>query len=175
MTNTLCDATCGNGRKCDVMRLSPCMWQGTWNGVKVMRPYWIDLRRSFARASFFSRTRPERQWRKLYPAIKRTNQKFRCQGFAVFIACSKRISYCKRRTLRTRLQPVCANLPAGCSGAWNSSECSQLQCTELKLWTLSHNPKLCTVTQRTLKNHRTVKIDGWVLARDNTKSIASCT
>ena len=35
---------------CDVMQLSPCtwvMWQGTWNGMKVMRPYFAVLNRTW--------------------------------------------------------------------------------------------------------------------------------
>ena len=81
------------------------------------RRYWIDLHRCFTRASFFRQARPVRQYRKLYPARKRTKPKSPCHGFAAFVTCSTRISYCKRRTLRMRL---CANVAAGCSGAWNS-------------------------------------------------------
>ena len=63
----------------------------------VDRRYWIDSHRSFARASFFSQTRPARQQRKLYPARNG-------------LVASTRISCSKRRTLRTRLRPVCARL-----------------------------------------------------------------
>ena len=64
--------------------------------------------------------RPVQQYTKLCPARKQTNLKSCCQGFAAFIACSTQVLY-------TRLQPVFANLAAGCSGAWNSS---QLQWTQ---------------------------------------------
>ena len=87
---------------CDTL----CGWD-EWRHVcrKFNMRYWIDLRRSFACALFFSQTRPERQWRNLYPARKRTNLKYRCQGsgVAAFVACSTQIlSYSKWRTLRTR-------------------------------------------------------------------------
>ena len=90
----------------------------------------------------------------------------------MFVACSAWISYCKRRTLGTRLRLVCA---AGCSGAWNSSKRST--------WAKTVNfrvttQEFCMVGGYTedLTNPTTVKIgrwalvQGWALARDNTVS-----
>ena len=83
----------------------------TLNPKLTDRCYRIDSRRSLPLLLFFFRqTRPVQQQRKLYPARKRTNLKSRCHGFVAFVTCSTRILYCKRRTLRMRLQPVCANL-----------------------------------------------------------------
>ena len=61
--------------------------------------YQINLHRHFARAS----SRPTRGWIKLFCARKRFDSYPHCQPSEAFVACSMQISYCRRRTLRTRL------------------------------------------------------------------------
>ena len=48
---------------------------------------------------------------------------------------------------------------------------------ELKLWTFESSCKnfaWWACTQRTLKNHRTIKMEGWALAQDNTVLLWCC-
>ena len=59
---------------------------------------WIDLHCHFACVLL----RPAQQRRKLYHGRKWTNPYLCCQASAVFVACSKQISYCKQGTLWTR-------------------------------------------------------------------------
>ena len=50
---------------------------------------------------------------------------------------------------------------------------SYVSSADLPMDSIRKNLAWWAVTQRTLKNHKTVKIGGWVLARDNT--VIKCT
>ena len=63
------------------------------------RHYWIDSHHSFACACKQSQ---HGSWESCIVARKWTNLKSRHHGFATFVACSMRISYCKWRTLQMR-------------------------------------------------------------------------
>ena len=137
------------------------------------RGYWIDSRRSFARASFFGKwgQRGSRE-----SCILLENEPTRSliamalQHWSLAIREFRTAS--KERCGRGKW-PMCANLAAGCSGTWSSSKQSMwAQTVNFRVTT----QKFCMVGGYTedLTNHRTVKIGewalawGWTLAQDNT-------
>ena len=120
------------------------------------RGYRINLHCQFTRAS----VRPSRRWRKLYHASSSS-----CLSLAV---CE--FHNAERGTLRTRLQTVCAKLC--CQMSWHLKHIRMIAamyihevsgptyffdspCKNLAWW---------AVTQRTSRNHRTVKIGRYEVA-----------
>ena len=90
------------------------------------------------------------------------------------VTCSTRISCC---TLWTRPRRVCANiwcLMSWCPKCIKNNRSYNVSSADLPLDSLCKNLAWCMVTQRTLEDHKTVKIGGWAfaqvwaLARDNT-------
>ena len=86
------------------------------------------------------------------------------------IACSMPISCCRGRTLRTRpWKGVCKPLmPDVMAPKAHQNNRSYVSSADLPSDSLRENLAWWSVTWRTLKNHKTVKIGGWALARDNT-------
>ena len=98
------------------------------------------------------------------------------------ITCSTQILSCKGRTLQTRPQtdvcePLMPNVVVPKAQQNNHSYVSTM---DLPLDSLRKNFVWWVVTRRTLKNHKNVKIGGWVLgwvwalARDNTVLTVWC-
>ena len=81
--------------------------------------------------------------------------------------CSTRILYCKGRTLQTKPRMgVCKPLmPDVVAPKVHQNNRSYVSSVDLPLDSLRENLAGWAVTQRTLKNHKTVKIGGWALAR----------
>ena len=86
------------------------------------------------------------------------------------VACSTWILCCRGRTLRTRPRTaVCEPLmPDVVSPKAHQNNRSYVSSADLPSDSLRKNFKWWAVTRRTSKNHKTVKIGGWALARDNT-------
>ena len=86
------------------------------------------------------------------------------------VTCSTQILCCRERTLQTRPRSgVCKPLiPDVMVSKACQNNHSYVSSAELPLDSLRKNLAWWAVTRRTLKNHKTVKIRGWVLARDNT-------
>ena len=85
------------------------------------------------------------------------------------IACSMQISCCRERMLQTRpWRGVCETLmPDVVAPKAQSQLHVHVSSADLPLDSIHKNLGWWVVTQRTLKNHKTVKIGGWALARDN--------
>ena len=83
------------------------------------------------------------------------------------VACSTRNSCCKGKPLRMRPRTgVCEpSMPDVIAPKVHQNNCSS---ADLLSDSLHENLAWWAVTRRTLKNHKIVKIGGWVLARDNT-------
>ena len=83
------------------------------------------------------------------------------------VACSMQISFCRGRTLRTRLrtdvyEPLITDVVAPKAHQNNHSYVSS---ADLPLDSLCKILGTWTVTRKTSKNHKTVKIGGWALAQ----------
>ena len=83
------------------------------------------------------------------------------------VACSMQISCCRGRTLQMRPRTgVCEPLmPDVVLPKVHQNNCSYVSSADLPSDSLCENLAWWAVTQRTLKNHKTVKIGGWALAR----------
>ena len=86
---------------------------------------------------------------------------------SVFVACSVWISYCKQRTLWTKLLPVCEPC---CQMQWRLKLIGMIiaagyMSSNYEFWSHHVRTVWWAVTWRTSKNHTTVQIEGWALAQ----------
>ena len=86
------------------------------------------------------------------------------------VACTTQISCCRERMLGTRPRTgVCEPLmPDVVVSKVHQNNCSYVNSADLPSDSLHKNLAWWADTQRTSKNHKTVKIGGWALAQDNT-------
>ena len=143
------------------------------------RCYWIDLRHSFAHACFFfPAKRGQHGSRESCILLENEpNQSFVARTSKhLSLAVPKFRTASEERSTRGYDQCVQALLPGIVAPEIHRNDHSYSLC-ELKLWTFKSSHKnfaWWTVTRRSLKKHRTVKIEGWalaqrwVLARDDT-------